>query len=316
MFSDMKTTLRAANEFDPDHRFFLMLGDLVNQIGSSPGQIVNYTNAASEFNITRPIAATQGNHDAYHNNGTLIYGEATVFNAFVTFPGNGWDQGVYEGPNRSKSYYFYYNNVLVIMLNSFATTNDISRGSAPDHTAQADWLRNILERDKTEGKSKYRIVGTHVNAFGGYIYERDFQPEIRAAFGRIFTDYDVDIVFSGHDHIYGRSNPIKITGNNTATTEISSIDFGDTSPGGIGIPGGTIYSTVGSTGPKFYALSTAMGNAATYIPQYFPIRYSGTTDLTPGMFVNVKVTGEKLIVTARRIGVTTTLDTYEIMVKR
>jgi hypothetical protein len=124
-------------------------------------------------------------------------------------------------------------------------------------------------------------------------------PEVRAAFGKIFSDYEVDIVFAGHCHVYGRSNPIKI-GEDTA---ISALDFSDT-------PGGTVYSIAGTTGPKFYAVST---NAVVH--QYFPFN-AGQSVISPGgMYLNVNVSAEKLTVTANKLN-GTVVDTYEVPAKR
>jgi hypothetical protein len=229
-----------------------------------------------------------------------MYGEATVFNKFVTFPDNGWDDNP-DKENRSQSYYFYYNKVLVIVLNTMATqdnTTSATPGMA-GQVKQAAWLRQILETDKIGNLSKYRFVVTHVSPFGGRTSERHLQREVRASYGKIFTDYGVDIVFAGHDHVYGRSNPIKITGTTTTDTTLQLIDFGPTD-------GGVVYSIASATGPKFYELE-----ADPLRDEYFPNR----TDVqAPGVFVNVKVSAGKLSVTAIR-GSGTVIDEYEVQVK-
>jgi hypothetical protein len=71
--------------------------------------------------------------------------------------------------------------------------------------------------------------------------------------------------------------------------------------------GGTVFSIVSATGPKFYTIEDAAG-----VGQYYPVK---TDASTPGVFVNVKVTAEKLIVTAKRLGVELPLDTYEVTPK-
>jgi len=297
--SAMSVTLREADAFDNDHKFYLMLGDIVNDIAKNPDEIVSYTNAASEFNINRPIAATQGNHDTYRNvsqSDQYQFGEASVFNRFITFPDNGWDTHA-DKANRSQAYYFYYNDVLFIVPNTMATSGNVST-SAPTHTVQAGWLREVLAADRARpnGKSKYTIVVTHVSPLGGRSSERWLQPEIRAAYGPICTEYGVDLFLAGHDHVYGRSNPIKIE---TGKTALSAIDFNPTD-------GGTIYSIISATGPKFYTFDTD-----TWVPQYFPVR---TDNQEPGVFVNVKVTAEKLSVTAVRVD-GEVLDTYDVAAK-
>jgi len=304
--SAMITTLNAANDFDDNNRFFLMLGDIVNDTGKNPGEIVSYTNAANEFNNSRPISATQGNHDTYLNvsaSDQYVFGEATVFNAFVTFPDNGWDTNQNKA-NRSQAYYYYYNKVLIIMLNTMATANATGI-SEPNHTQQAAWLRQILQNDREQGLSRYTIVGTHVSPFGGRAAERWLQANVRAAYGPICSEFGVDLFFAGHDHVYGRSNPIKMQ---TGQTALDDIDFNET-------PGGTIYSIVSATGPKFYAIE----QADTWVPQYFPVRTDTIAAQSPdgnvGVYVNVKVTEEKLTVTAMRAKDGVELDTYEVPAK-
>jgi hypothetical protein len=300
--SDMRNTLRAADAFDPESRFYLMGGDVVDEIGKNPAEIVSYTNVASEFNKYRPIAATQGNHDTYYDNGTdnqYRFGESTVFNAFVTFPDNGWDTHA-DKANRSQSYYFYYNKVLFIILNTLATGNNAGTAE-PNHAKQAEWLKKILEDDRAHNLSRYRIVLSHISPLSGRNTDRWLTPGVRAAYGKICTDNDVDIFFAGHDHVYGRSNPIKI-GTNTA---LNSINFNET-------PGGTIFTIVSATGPKFYTIDNAAD-----VAKYFPVK---ADDSRPGVYVNVKVTAEKLIVTAMKLlsdgtGPGTELDTYEVAVK-
>jgi len=290
----MTATLNAAKAFDEDNRFFLNCGDLTEQIGSSPGEIVSYTNAANTFNNSTPISATQGNHDTYDINGSSTYaiktGESTIFNAFVVFPDNGCE----TDKTRSQSYYYYYNDALIIMLNTLVTS--------AQNSAQVTWLSQILENDRAQGLSKYTIVGTHIGPFGNHYYNDYWTNLTMANYGKVFSDYEVDIVFHGHDHTYTRTNPIKIA----AGANLGTIDYAST-------PGGTIYSIVGATGPKFYGEATNAPSAT--IGQAFAVRTKTTAEVQPGVFVNVKVTGEKLYVKAmRRDGIV--LDTYEVPAKR
>ncbi|MCL2126674.1 MAG: metallophosphoesterase [Treponema sp.] len=291
-FSNMAATFRAANAFDSDNRFFLLCGDLVNDTGKNLSEIADYTSAANEFNVKTPIAATQGNHDTYLNvssSDSYQFTEATVFNAFVTFPRNGLQA---SNPTRSDSYYFYYNDVLVIMLNSMVSD------SAAGHAAQVNWLTDILETNRAGKLSKYIIIGTHVGPFSGRNVDRYFASPMRQAYGKLVCDYDVDIFFSGHDHIYTRSNPIKIGTNITYST----MDFSAQA-------NGTYFSIVGSTGPKFYAM-----DAGADVPRAYPVITQTIAEQSPGVFVNVKVTGERLSVTAMRTGANE-IDHYEVEAK-
>ncbi|MCL2765439.1 MAG: metallophosphoesterase family protein [Treponema sp.] len=278
VFDGMRVTLRAANEFDANNRFFLIAGDISDYPQENTLEFINYTKAANEFNVRRPIAATQGNHDTYINSNPenrdhYMFGSAEVFNSFVTFPENGWNQGSHHGPHRSKSYYFYYNNVLVIMLNTFATQNPTGP-SEPNHTAQANWLRQILQHDRDNKLSKYTIVVTHIPFFAGRGSSNNNEPWLvaptREAYGKILTDFDVDILFSGHDHVYARSNPIKIGTN----PDLTNINFNPTA-------NGTIFTIASSTGPKIYTFRNPEGTTNTFIPRSYPVR---TDTQAPGVF--------------------------------
>jgi len=311
-FLAMRNTLQAAETFDSDNRFFLHAGDVVDYIGLNRREIENYTNVANTFNTQRPIVTTQGNHDTYHNKSgdQYIFGEATVYNAFTVFPDNGFSKShaaAHHNRNRSDSYYFYYNRVLIVMLNTMATQNATGT-SEPVHTAQANWLREVLQNDKNNNLSNYRIVVTHIPPFAGRGSSSDSEPwlvsNVRSAYARICTEFDVDIFFAGHDHVYTRSDPIKIESN----TALSGIHYGPTA-------GGTIYSIAGSTGPKLYDFRNLTGTTNVYISQSYPIRFD-RAGISPGVFVNVKVTDEKMTVTANRLNANAPLDTYEVTKKR
>ncbi|MDR0301748.1 MAG: metallophosphoesterase [Treponema sp.] len=300
----MKVTLKAADDYDSDNRFFLHCGDVVEQIGAFPDEIVYYTNAANDFNIKKPIITTQGNHDTYDTRGPTTYsdikGEATIFNNFMTFPDNG--SSVESNPKKSQSYYFYYNKVLFVMLNTLVAD--------AQHTPQANWLKGVLEADRAGNKSLYTIVITHKGPFGNHYYESSDIPRVRAAYGKIFSDFNVDIVFHGHDHTYTRSHPIKITGTTTTDTKLTDIDF---SP----VTNGTIYSIPGATGKKLYGEAVADQNNPLWKNGYVK-RTRTEADVDGGVFVNVKVTAEKLTVTAMRTNERTDEnlpDTYEVTKK-
>ena len=294
----MGVTLVAANEFDTDNRFFIMVGDIVDDTGKYPQELVNYTETANLVNIRTPIAATQGNHDTYINqtdNDQYQFNEGRAYNAFVTFPGNGHQYaGDFGGASplrrQSHSYYFYYNNVLIVMLNSMISA------TASGHSTQVSWLRALLQKDKDQGLSKYIIIGTHVGPYSSRAVDRYFAGPMRQAYGPVINDFDVDIFFSGHDHMYTRSHPIKTTAAYPTSTVTP-------------VENGTVFSLVSATGPKFYDITA--GEEAS-VGRVFHVRTDTQAAQRPGMFVNVKVTEEKLSVEAWVAGADEPYDTYEV----
>jgi len=331
VFSVMRNTFNAAKTYDDNNRFFLIAGDISDYPQNNINEFPNYTKVANDFNVRTPIATTQGNHDTYlksnsSNNDEYMFGSAEVFNSFMVFPNNGWARKAGQanaGPHRSDSYYFYYNEVLIIMLNTMATQNATGTGE-PNHAAQRTWLEDVLKHDKDNNLSKYIIAVTHITFFDGRGSNRGspagsqegwLMTEARAAYGKILTDYDVDIVFFGHDHVYTRSNPIKFGTNTSLPTMYSNGDLNTVS-------NGTIFSIAGSIGPKIYAFrnhpvdpsaAPVTTNYNSYIPYTWPTR---TDQQSPGVFVNVKVTAEKLIVNAIRLNNATPIDTYDVPAKQ
>lgn len=294
---EMRHVMRAANAFDRNNKFFLMAGDVVDEISKRPDEIISYTLAANEFNVRTPVVATQGNHDTYWTTGNDVYkfGEGTIFNAFVNFPDNGCE----SNKDKCQSYYYYYNNVLFVVLNTMVTD--------AQHAVQAQWLKGVLEHNRENKLSRYSIVMCHIGPFGNRYFEKWKEPVVRRSYGKIFSDFDVDIVFYGHDHTYARSNLIKIG----ADSAIDAIDFDPT-------PNGTIYSIAGATGPKFYDATDERS------AEYYPYRTTTKMEMEPGVFVNVKVTADKLVVDAVRVAGTNTLgeevpqvllDTYDVPAK-
>ena len=282
--SDMGNTFRAANEYDPDHRFFFNCGDLVNDIGYKPEEIVSYTEAAAEFNKYKVVGSTQGNHDTYGTTGDNVYifGEATVYNSFTTFPANGFEENV----NKSNSYYYYYNNVLFIALNTLIEDSN--------YQAQADWLREVLEDNKQSGRADYIICTSHIGPIGNRYGDKWKESPIRKTYTPIFNEYKVDCVFYGHDHTYARTNPIVIDGNTNLKTC-------DTTPDE---ENGVIYSIVGATGPKFYG-----EDDKSYQSNIWEVRTTSQDEVKPGVFVNVSVHEEEMEIHAIRAD-GKELDTY------
>ena len=152
-------------------------GDLVNS-GNSIAEWHNYwfkpletLNAAQ----TTPVIFARGNHDGEH---ALAY-------AYSTLPGNeAW-------------FAFDYGNSRFIFLDS-----EVDTGGSPE---QYNWLQAELSRPETQ-QAAFRIVCFHkppyVNVWngGGYIGE----PFVRSDWVPLFTQKNVDIVISGHQHSYQR----------------------------------------------------------------------------------------------------------------
>lgn len=281
----MRRTFNAANEYDPEHRFFFNCGDLVNYIGAEPGEIADYMSVASEFNKYKIIGATQGNHDTYHNEpgmNNYIFGEATVFNAYIANPGNGFEENV----NKSNSYFYIYNGLLFISLNTLIEDNS--------YTAQTTWLREVL--DTYADDVDFIVTTMHIGPFGGREGDKWKEKIVRDNFTPIFAEYKVDLALNGHDHAYNRSNAMVLDHSYTS----DQLKTFDTTPDP---DNGTIFSMVGATGPKFYDIATKA-----YESNIWKVREKAD----PGTFINLHVTGEELEVKAFRLKGSSGSDVEEI----
>jgi 3',5'-cyclic AMP phosphodiesterase CpdA len=91
-----------------------------------------------------------------------------------------------------KSYFFDYQGVRFIMLDAQAKLEE-----------QAIWLDSLLSKTK----NLWKIVAFHEPIFS-FGRGRD-QKETRNAFMPIIDKYSVDLVLTGHDHVYARSYKLR-----------------------------------------------------------------------------------------------------------
>ena len=151
------------------------------------------------------FVSTPGNHDYYNSSATFL--DASYYNAYTQNPDN--------GPNNMKNtaYYFYYNDILFISLNSEdACTNESKKN------AQAKWLEEVLKNNN----SNFTVVYFHRSMYPGSGGNTGHAKTMKGAYQSLFDKYGVDLVFGGHDHVYVRTNKIL-----NGTTSDSSL-FGTT----------------------------------------------------------------------------------------
>ena len=297
MFSDpqdgtgLATGLAAAllksQAYDPNIKFYLMMGDITESIASEK-LIKGYFNAAKPYMKQMPISTVQGNHDTRYTDGAIDrFGESYIYNNFFYNTDNGPTE------RKNATYYYYYNNLLIVMMDTVIT--------AEEQVTQAAWLREVLQADKDAGKSDYIIVGMHKGLFGNQYYNNADINLIKAKYGKILSDFDVDLVVFGHDHTYGRTNPLKIDEAGT----VSNFE---------GSANGTVYTIIGTTGPKYYKTSDTQAKRDQWAVSYPNLTTQSSTEANAGVYVNVKVTDEKMSVVVRNIG-GSELDSYEIAKK-
>lgn len=109
------------------------------------------------------------------------------------------------------NYSFDYGPVHFVKLNSESKVKD-----------QAKWL----EEDLKANRKAWTIVSIHRPAYGG-----NQDKTVLKHWVPVFDAYGVDLVLQGHNHEYSRSYPLK--------------------EGRIVESGGTVYTTINTSGPKF-----------------------------------------------------------------
>ena len=160
------------------------------------------------------FAATPGNHDYYNSSASFL--DSSYFNAYTKNPNNG-PEGM-----ENTTYYFFYNNIMFISLNSEdACTNSSKR------QLQRTWLEEVLENNT----ANFIVVYFHRSMYPGSGSNQGHATTMKNAYQDLFDKYGVDLVFGGHDHVYVRTGKIL---NGTAspnsmfgTTYISLLQIGD-----------------------------------------------------------------------------------------
>ena len=199
------TTLNQAMEkTDNKASFVLSSGDQIQSTKKkSPkkaawGSEIEYSGYLSPDVLKNlPVATTVGNHDADNEN--------YLYHFNITNASNLGSNGTVGG-----DYWFKHDNALFIMLNTQDT-------NVEEH-------KQFIEQTVAANKDcKWRIVTLHQDIYGSA--EHSNEPEItnlRYQLAPIFEENKVDVVLTGHDHAYSRTQILK---GGHKTTEYTDDDF-------------------------------------------------------------------------------------------
>jgi len=229
-------TLNKALAVDPDIALVLCAGDQVNTATSQ----VQY-NALLEAKALRsvPIAAALGNHDFSYPIYSDRFNNPNPFDAYATTSLGG------------KGYYFTAGGVLFIVLdtnNLLAYTNEALVRTA----AQA------YPECETRVVMMHHPVYKAASGPQGNLFTDDFNGTFLA---RAFDRYHINLVLTGHDHVYYRTVPMR--------------GFEPAAEGK-----GTVYVSAGSgSGSKYSGLPETLAPyvacaAQSYAPMYSVLEFS------------------------------------------
>jgi hypothetical protein len=166
---------------NPDLKFALLGGDLVDQ-GNSSEEWQQFFAAAWPVFKELPLLPAVGNHD-----------DTAFFRNSFTVPGNG-PEG-YEGT----VYSFQYGNCQIVVLNS----NSMGLPGTEGYDKIASWLLQRLGASQ----QTWKVVVCH---HPPYQAVQDWRGEhLQSNWVPLFEQGGVDLVLSGHQHLYMRTKPLR-----------------------------------------------------------------------------------------------------------
>lgn len=173
-----------------------------------------------------PVAASVGNHDFYTTNFSHHFNCPNADTPIaLRWPG-------------SNDYYFCYNGILFIVLDS----NNVS-------TLSHD--RVLSEAVKAYPDARWRIAVMHHSPYDANSHKYFLSKMTRYTIAPVFDKYDVDVVLSGHDHYYSRSYMIS---GNRVTDDVALNNV-------YSNPRGTLYVSGNSaSGSNFSSIDTTNVN--------------------------------------------------------
>ena len=177
-----RSAVKSATAARPDSSFILHSGDQVEGWGDPVTQWEAFFSADELKRY--PVAMSKGNHETYAPD--------KHFDEHRNFPNQ---QGA------SANYFFERNNALFVVLDS----NQSSSGDIRNH---ADFVRNTVAQHGG-GKDWIIAVMHHAPYTQGSHGTKDADvKKLREGLAPVFSEAGVDMVMSGHDHMYNRTHLI------------------------------------------------------------------------------------------------------------
>ncbi|OUM61517.1 Non-catalytic module family DOC2 [Piromyces sp. E2] len=249
---------------------FLSAGDQADEVGDY-NYIVNQESEYSAFLYPKKLkqivmATSVGNHEVSTNSfGRHFNTPNPLTNSTVTRNYNGW----YTRYN----YFFKYNNVLVVVLET-------------NHNREDDYKTIVRNAIMKYPEMDWRIALFHHDIFGiGSTHSQSDALERRAVVFNVLSKYNFDLVINGHDHVYSSSKFVSYETKNKNSTRFYSEDNYEIEEIKKDVvnknPKGTFFVTANcSSGSKFLAfyekkkLNYIFNHKQTFTPTF------GTLDFT------------------------------------
>jgi predicted MPP superfamily phosphohydrolase len=170
----------------------------------------NYFSQLENVLKNSPLYTTIGNHDNHDS----VYNYLRTF----TLPSEAEAGGI---PSHTEKYYsFDYDNIHVVVLCTEIYDN-------LNYKAQVEWLKKDLDNNN---KGKWLIACMHQPFHSGGYHPTDENVSAqkrREDWLTVLEDYGVDLVLSGHNHVYERSYMVdNLIGKSTTITDANKINTG------------------------------------------------------------------------------------------
>lgn len=122
--------------------------------------------------------------------------EPATYKALFNFPKNGPDGSV------GSCWWFIYNRVLFVSLD----TGDSNTPVTDRIAAQAEWL--VRTAAELKRRYDYLVVMQHKSVQGSYTNDPGVNKRLKPILAKAYVEAGVDLVLSGHDHMYSRTREI------------------------------------------------------------------------------------------------------------
>jgi hypothetical protein len=223
-----------------DVSFIVSAGDQVDT-ASSETQYTNVFAPAGLRSLT--FAPVVGNHD------TNI-----IFKSHYNLPND--QNPTTTTTSEMANYYYLYNNILFVGLNTGGSVNSRSAGQ----TAVNRFVETI-NAAKTEhaGKYDWLIVQHHKStaSVADHCADTDIQYYVEGGFEYQMSLLGVDFVLAGHDHVYARSYPLEGKQAGLVSLPDKAQDQSGPNASINSVPGKPVYLTFTTgSGLKYYAVSS------------------------------------------------------------
>ena len=278
-------TLARADATFPTAAFTIHAGDFVDD-GANEDY---WTWALDDANgVAQGMAMTPaaGNHEAKSEVEGITDANPIVshFNLANVPEGQDLSTGVY--------YSYVYKNATFVVLN----TNDLSGNELSQ--AQYSWAYDTLANADTE----WKIVLMHKSPYSNGPHQADDDVlAIRSQINSLAAATDVDVVLSGHDHVYNRTPYLAHGNEQNVTTETQNYE-------GVNYetalnPSGTVFVIAGTCGVKNYAQDMSGG-----VPSEVAL------DLSVPVFTGITIDGDHLYYRAYKVegGGSALVDSFAI----